>query len=160
MSDLERNRRREEEDWLYSQKLPSNAVDPKLSRHCISVRPFLGLLLLFPWEMWGRVGEKSSFKKQFKILWLFPETCHRVDALCVRSLGLYPMQMINPSWDQAFQHPLPREGYRLASQIAVYLKTYCVQHWVIYCLLTSNHINSKCVLVGDVKSLALCFFPG
>lgn len=41
----------------------------------------LGLLLLFPWEIWGTVGEQSSFTKQFKILWLFTETCHRVDAL-------------------------------------------------------------------------------
>lgn len=64
-------------------------MDSKLCRRWISVWLLLGLLLLFPWEMWGRVGEKSSFKKQFKILRLFTETSHRVDAWWVFFLVIF-----------------------------------------------------------------------
>lgn len=91
---LERKRAGESKRELHNQKLPSKAVDWKLCRRWISGWPLLQLLLLFPWEMWGRVGEKSFFKRQFKILQLFTETCHRVEALRVI---LFSMQMLNPS---------------------------------------------------------------
>lgn len=147
---LERKRVGERKRQLHNQKLPSKAVDSKLCRHWISGWPLLQLLLLFPWEMWGRVGEKSFFKRQFKILQLFTETCHRVEAMWV----IFHANVKSKPFEVCFLEKVAS----LLSQMIVYLKTYCTQHWVIYYNLTSNYINSECVLVRDIRSLALCFF--
>lgn len=93
----------------------------------------------------GNVGQgvwKVIFKKQSKLLLLFTETGRRVETLWV-ILVIFHANDITKPFKGCFL-----EGFAgLLSQMVIHPKTYCAQRWVIDCMLTSNCINSKCVLV-------------
>lgn len=73
--------------------------------------------------------------------------------------GLFPMKMINPSGDQACQRLLPGEGCKLAFSDVHLPGNIGAQHWVIYCLLTSNHILTRNVCsLGMLGFLLFVFF--
>ena len=82
-----------------------------------------------------------------------------IELMLFEFFGLFPIQMINPSGDQAYQCLLPGEGHKLAFSDVYLPGNICAQHWVIYCLLTSSHILTRNVcLLGTLGFLLFVFF--